>query len=131
MEPEQLSPMELRAEQQRQYDLEIDASYEMDMFDDSWDYQPDPVILTATPEEIRASERVEVLNICAIIDLIFGEDSWTRRVSFCVRDAAVRAWAEENDCAMYSAGREQFSDLAARLTAVKAGKLKVIAEDLS
>ena len=114
----------------------IEPPYENPFDSDEDDgYYVDPIILAATDAELYAARDVEVINICAVIELIFGLDYWTNlrflQVSYKVRQAALKAYAEENGCALYAAGREHYSPLAAQLTAVKAGLKKVIAEDLS
>lgn len=109
----------------------------MDFPDYADDYNDDydcwPTYAPATPEELAKMNSVEVVNICAILDRLFGADRWELRrdVSYGVQRAALHAWMEENDACYYGHERHGFSLHEAQLIAVRAGKSKVVAEDLS
>jgi hypothetical protein len=78
---------------------------------------------------------VEVINVCTVLEVIFGKDFWSMpfdvRPSYDLQCKAVKAWCEASGADYYCADRENFSLYVARSQAFEKGLHKVVVEDLS
>ena len=72
----------------------------------------------------------KVVNICRLIDHLFGTD-WSKHPVYEETGEAIMRWCEEHDAAYYSADRENFFIGAACDQAKAEGKSVVVVEDLS
>lgn len=72
----------------------------------------------------------KVVNICRLIDDLFGAD-WSKHPVYEEIGKAIMRWCEENGATYYSADRENFFIGAACDQAKTEGKSIVVVEDLS
>jgi hypothetical protein len=93
----------------------------------------DLVYQTVVTGDADNAVTVECINICTLIEeVLFAhvENIWLN-YQYEAAEAATAAFAEANDCAIYSACREDFNFYDAARKAVAEGKTRVICEDLS
>lgn len=74
-------------------------------------------------------DTVQVINICTLIDEIFGEDWW--KEGYQEINPVIMQWAKDNDVHYYAAPREDFFLWRGVRQAWEAGKTAVLVEDLS
>jgi|TARA_Y100000310_G_scaffold338657_1_gene428970 hypothetical protein len=80
--------------------------------------------------ETVSFDQYKVVNICHLIDHLFGAD-WSKHPTYEESGEAVMRWCEDNNAAYYAADRENFFIRAACDQASKEGKNVVVVEDLS
>jgi hypothetical protein len=80
--------------------------------------------------ETDSFDQYKVVNICHLIDHLFGAD-WSKHPTYEESGKAVMRWCEDNNAAYYAADRENFFIRAACEEASKEGKNVVVVEDLS
>lgn len=74
---------------------------------------------------------VLVVNICRLLDHLYGEDRYNFQRSYQAERDLVQRWANNHDGHVYAAPREEFSTWKASCEAAQAGKSVVVVEDLS
>lgn len=77
---------------------------------------------------------VDIINICQLIPLLapdYFDFKNPDRTTYDQLQAKVAAWAAEYDADVYSADREDFSNMVAAIRAFKKGLRRVVVEDLS
>ena len=73
---------------------------------------------------------VKVINICKLIDYLFGEMAW-QRYTYRQQSEGIRKWVKENDASYYSDCKENFFIWKGVDKAKKEGKQIVVVENLS
>ena len=80
--------------------------------------------------EADSFHSVKVVNICRLLDNLFGTD-WSQRPSYEDSGRAVMRWCKENKASYYAADRENFNLHYACEQAKGQGHNVVVVEDLS
>jgi hypothetical protein len=88
--------------------------------------------MTITPMDVyeQGGKQIEVLNICTLIDALFGTD-WTTHPPYMEQGAKIMAWCKENNVSYYARPRDMFFMFEAVNLAIKEGHTKVLVEDMS
>jgi len=73
---------------------------------------------------------VRVVNICTLLDKIYGKDKWFN-VDYMDYQNAVAKWCHDKNAYFYAAPRTEFSEYGACQKANSEGYSTVVVEDLS
>jgi len=82
-------------------------------------------------EPMYIQDGVKVINICHLIDFLFGERSWNSGPSYKEQGVIIMKWAEEHGAHYYAACKEDFFIWNGVWEAQKKGKTVVIVENMS